>query len=154
VTPPERFTLASDTDTTLAPDGARHGQTVLSGLVLGAALGRDAARSLERVDGQHLADEMIARDDPGGTGDYIFSDPRKLSDEYAITATFPLKPLQLGAPTRVPHAGLPDPLLPLLELITGGTRDQPFRCRSLRYRETASLHLPDGINLASKLAPV
>ncbi len=41
-----------------------------------AALGRDAARSLERADRQHLADEMIARDDPGGTGDYIFSDPR------------------------------------------------------------------------------
>jgi hypothetical protein len=39
-------------------------------------LGRDAARSLERADRQHLADEMIARDDPGGTGDYIFSDPR------------------------------------------------------------------------------
>jgi TPR repeat protein len=154
VTPSEHFTLASDTDTALAPDGARQGQTVLSGLGLGATLGRDAARSLERVDRQHLADEMIARDDPGGTGDYIFSDPRKLSDEYAITATFRLRPLKLGAPLRVRMAVLTDPRLPLLPLITSGTRDQPFRCRSLRYRETASLHLPDGINLASKLAPV
>jgi TPR repeat protein len=154
VTPSERFTLASDTDATLAPDGSRQGQTVLSGLGLGAALGRDAARSLERVDRQHLADEMIARDNPGGTGDYILPDPRKLSDQYAITATFRLKPLKLGAPLRVPTAVLTDPRLPLLRLITGGTRDQPFRCRSLRYRETTSLHLRDGINLASKLAPV
>lgn len=154
VMPSERFTLASDTDTTLAPDGARQGQTVLSGLGLGAALGREAARSLERVDRQHLADEMIARDDPGGTGDYIVPDPRKLSDDYAITATFRLKPLKLGAPLQVRLAVLTDPRLPLLQLITGGIHDQPFRCRSLRYRETASLHLPDGINLASKLAPI
>jgi TPR repeat protein len=154
VTPSERFTLASDTDTTLSPDGTRKGQTVLSGLGLGAALGRDAARRLERVDRQHLADEMIARDDLDGMGDYIFPDPRKLSDQYAITATFQLKPVKLDASLRIPVAVLTDPRLPLLPLITGGIRDQSLPCRSLRYRETASLQLPDGINLAAKRAPV
>jgi Domain of Unknown Function with PDB structure (DUF3857)/Transglutaminase-like superfamily len=154
VTPSERFTLASDTDTTLSPDGTRIGQTVLSGLGLGAALGRDAARRLERIDRQHLADEMIARDDLDGVGDYIFPDPRKLSDQYAITATFQLKPVKLDAPLRIPVAVLTDPRLPLLPLITGGIRDQSFPCRSLRYREAASLHLPDGINLAALRAPV
>jgi TPR repeat protein len=44
--------------------------------------------------------------------------------------------------------------LPLLQLITGGVRDQPFRCQPLQYWETASLHLPDGINLSRKQAPV
>jgi TPR repeat protein/transglutaminase-like putative cysteine protease len=154
VTPSERFTLASETDATLAPDGTRQGQTVLSGRGLGAALGRDAARRLEWVDRQHLAGEMIAKDDLKGTGNYIVPDPRKLSDAYAITATFRLDPVKLDAPLRLPMAILSDPRLPLLQLTTGGIREQPFRCRPVDYRESAALHLPDGINLASKLAPV
>jgi len=44
--------------------------------------------------------------------------------------------------------------LPLLQLITGGVREQPFRCQPLQYWETVSLHLPDGINLSRKQAPV
>jgi TPR repeat protein len=154
VTPSERFTLASDTDVTLVADGARQGQTVLSGRGLGAALGRDAARRLEWVDRQHLAQEMMAKDDLSGTGNYIVPDPRKLSDDYAITATFRLDPVKLDAPLRLPMAILSDPRLPLLKLITDGIREQPFRCRPLQYRETTALHLPDGINLASKLAPL
>ncbi len=152
VTSPERFTLASDTDTTLAPDGTRQGQTVLSGLGLGAALGRDAARNLEWVDRQHLANEMIAKEELSGSGDYLVPDPRKLSDEYAITATFRLKPLKLDAPLHMEV--LTDPRSPLMRLITSGVRDQPFNCQPLQYRETASLHLPDGINLSYKQAPV
>jgi TPR repeat protein len=154
VTPPERFTLGSDTDTTLAPDGTRQGRTVLSGLGLGAALGREAARNLEWVDRQHLANEMIAKDQLSGSGDYLVPDPRKLSDEYAITATFQLKPVKLGRSLHLPMAVLTDPRLPLLKLITGGVRDQSFRCLPLQYRETSSLSLPDGINLSYKQAPV
>jgi TPR repeat protein/transglutaminase-like putative cysteine protease len=149
-----RFALASDTETTLAPDGTRQGRTLLSGLGLGAALGRKAARRLERADRRHLADEMIAEDGFGGTGDYIFSDPRKLSDEYDITATFRLEPLKLDAPLRMPMEMLTDQRLPLLQLITGGVRDKSFRCQPLQYWETVSLHLPDGINLSRKQAPV
>jgi TPR repeat protein/transglutaminase-like putative cysteine protease len=149
-----RFALASDTDATLAPDGRRQGRTLLSGLGLGAALGREAARRLERGDRRHLANEMIAEDDLSGTGDYIFSDPRKLSDEYDITATFRLEPVKLAAPLRLPMEILSDHRLPLLQLITGGVRDQPFRCQPLQYWETVSLHLPDGINLSRKQAPV
>lgn len=149
-----RFALASDTDTTLAPDGTREGRTLLSGLGLGAVLGREAARLLERGDRQHLANERIAEDDLSGTGDYIFSDPRKLSDEYDIAATFRLEPVKLAEPLRLPMEILTDHRLPLLQLITGGLRDQPFRCQPLQYWETASLHLPDGINLSRKQAPV
>jgi TPR repeat protein/transglutaminase-like putative cysteine protease len=149
-----RFALASDTDATLAPDGTRQGRTLLSGLGLGAALGRETGRRLERADRQHLANEMIAEDDLRGTGDYIFSDPRRLSDEYDITATFRLEPVKLAAPLRMPMEILTDHRLPLLQLITGGVRDQPFRCQPLQYWETISLHLPDGINLSRKQAPV
>jgi TPR repeat protein len=153
-TPSERFSLSSETDTTLSPDGTRRGQTVFSGRGLGAALSREAARRLEQVDRRHLADEMIAKDDLSGTGDYIVPDPRKLSDSYAVTATFQLEPVKLDAPLNLPVTVLSDPRLPLLQLITGGVREEPFRCRPLQYRETAALHLPDGVNLSYREAPV
>src|SRR5262249_3743788 len=142
VTPSERFTLASDSDVTLGADGTRQGQIVLSGRGLGAALGRDAARRLEWVDRQHLAQEMMAKDDLNGSGNYIVPDPRKLSDDYAITATFRLDPVKLDAPLRLPMAILSDPRLPLLKLVTDGIREQPFRCRPLQYRESTALRLP------------
>jgi len=96
----------------------------------------------------------MAKDNLSGTGDYIFSDPRKLSDEYDVMATFRLKPIKLNAPSRISMEVLTDPRFPLLQLITGGIRDQSFRCQPLQYWETAALHLPDGINLSDKLAPV
>jgi len=151
MTPSERFSLASETDTTLSPDGTRQGRTVFSGRGLGAALSRDAARRLEQVDRRHFADETIAKDNLSGTGDYIVPDPRKLSDSYALTATFRLGPVKLDA---LPVTVLSDPRLPLLQLITGDIRDEPFLCRPLQYRETAALHLPDGLNLSYRQAPV
>jgi TPR repeat protein len=154
MTPSERFSLTSETDTTLAPDGSRSGQTMFSGRGLGAALGRENARRLEQVDRRHLAEEMIAKDDLSGTGDYVYPDPRKLSDSYGIMATFQLKPVKLDAPLGLPMTALSDQRLPLLQLITGGARDEPFRCQPLQYRETAALHLPDGVNLSYREAPV
>ena len=151
MTPSERFSLASETDTTLSPDGTRQGRTVFSGRGLGAALSRDAARRLEQVDRRHFADETIAKDNLSGTGDYIVPDPRKLSDSYALTATFRLGPVKLDA---LPVTVLSDPRLPLLQLITGDVREEPFLCRPLQYRETAALHLPDGLNLSYRQAPV
>jgi len=151
MTPSERFSLASETDTTLSPDGTRQGRTVFSGRGLGAALSRDAARRLEQVDRRHFADETIAKDNLSGTGDYIVPDPRKLSDSYFLTATFRLGPVKLDA---LPVTVLSDPRLPLLQLITGDIRDEPFLCRPLQYRETAALHLPDGLNLSYRQAPV
>ncbi len=154
VMPPERYVLTSDTDDTLTPDGKRQGRTILSGIGLGAALGRYYAQSLEREDRQRLAGKMIENANLRGTGDYTFSDPRELSDEYAITATFQLGSIELGKPLFVRMFALPDPRPSLLALSTGGTRDQPFRCRSLEYRESVSLSLPDAINVSDKLAPV
>lgn len=154
MTPPERFSLSSETDTTLLPDGTRQGRIVFSGRGLGAALSRDAARRLEQVDRRHFADERIAKDGLGGTGDYIVTDPRKLSDSYAITATFQLTPVKLDATLNLPPTVLSDPRLPLLQQITGGVLEEPFRCQPLHYREATALHLPDGINLSYREAPV
>jgi transglutaminase-like putative cysteine protease len=151
---PERNVVASDTDYALTPDGKRQGRTLLSGIGLGSAIGRYVAQGLEREDRQRAAAKMIGSAGLRGTGDYSFSDPRDLSDEYPITATFQLAPIELGKPLLVRMFALPDPWPSLLALSTGSIRDQPFRCRSLQYRETASLSLPDGINVSEKLAPV
>jgi Sel1 repeat len=42
----------------------------------------------------------------------------------------------------------------LLFLSTGGATDRPFPCRSLEYRETSSLTVPEGTNFNEKPAPV
>jgi TPR repeat protein len=151
---PERSVLASDTDEALTPDGKRQGRTVLSGTGLGAALGRSYAQALERGGRQRLAAKFIESANQRGTGEFIFSDPRDLSDEYPITAAFQLAPIELGKPVSVRMFALPDPRPSLLLLSTRGIRNQPFRCVPLDYRETASLGLPDGINVSEKLAPV
>ena len=151
---PERYVLASNTDYTLAPDGKRQGRTILSGVGLGAAMGRYYAENLERTDRQRVAGRMIENANLRGTGDYSFPDPRELSDEYPITATFQLDAIELGKPLRIRMLALTDPRPSLLALSTGDIRDQPFRCRSAEYREIASLSLPDGVNLSEKVAPV
>jgi TPR repeat protein len=151
---PERFVLTSNTDYVLAPDGKRQARSTLSGIGLGAALGRYQAKVLERTDRQRLAADLIERADLRGAGDYSFSDPRELSDEYRITATFQLGAHELGKPFSLRMLALTDPRPPLLALSTGGTHDQPFPCRSLEYRETASLSIPEGINFNEKAAPV
>jgi TPR repeat protein/transglutaminase-like putative cysteine protease len=154
VTPPERFILASSTDYLLAADGKRQARSILSGFGLGAALGRHHAGKLERIDRQRFAGDMLEGDNLRGSGDYTFSDPRALSDEYHITATFALGALNLGAPLRIRMLPLTDPRPSLAALSIGGAQDQPFLCRSLEYRETASLSLPEGISFSEKVAPV
>jgi TPR repeat protein/transglutaminase-like putative cysteine protease len=151
---PERFILATETDYALAPDGKRQARSILSGIGLGAAMGRYYAEGLERTDRQRVARDMIERSNLRGSGDYTFSDPRELSDEYRIIATFQLGALELGAPLSIRMLALTDPRPPLLTLTTGGVNDQPFHCQSIEYRETASLSLPEGINLSEKAAPV
>jgi TPR repeat protein len=42
----------------------------------------------------------------------------------------------------------------LLLLSTGGANDRPFLCRSLEYRETSSLTVPEGTNFNEKPAPI
>lgn len=151
VTPPERFIVASSTDYVLAPDGKRQARSILSGVGSGAALGRLSAQKLERTDRKRFAADML---EGAGSGDYEFSDPRALSDEYHITATFALRPLNLRAPLRIRMLPLTDPRPSLAALSTGGAQDQPFLCRSLEFRETASLSLPEGINISEKVAPI
>ncbi|MGA7810445.1 DUF3857 domain-containing protein [Bradyrhizobium sp.] len=155
VATPERFVLAADTDYTLLGDGTRQARSILSGIGLGALVGRSVASELESVDRPNAARKLIEQAGLAGGGDYSFPNPRELSDTYAITATFQIsKPVGLGGPESVRMLPLTDPRPPLLLLATGGTTDRPFPCRSLEYRETSSLTVPEGINFYEKPAEI
>ena len=155
VTPPERFIVASSTDYVLAPDGTREARSILSGVGSGAALARHYAQKLERTDRKRFAADLIERAPLRGSGDYEFSDPRALSDEYRIVATFQLAAIELGEPRRTRLVAWTDPRPSIRALSTGGIQEgQPFLCRSIEYRETASMSLPEGINFSEKVAPV
>jgi hypothetical protein len=78
-------------------------------------------------------------------------DMADIPPSYRIIATFYLGALALGAPLSIRMLALTDPRPPLLALSTGGVNDQPFHCQSLAYRESASLSLPEGINLSEKI---
>jgi len=151
---PERYLIVSDTEYALSANGKRQGRTVLSGIGLGAAMGRYYADALDRMDRQQLVAKMLENANLRGTGNLTFSDPRELSDEYPITESFQLEAIELSKPLRIRMLPLPDPRPSLLILSAGNTRDQPFPCRSLEYRETVSLSLPEEINVSEKAAPV
>ena len=155
VAAPERFTLAADTDYTLARDGTRQARSILSGTGLGATIGRSLAQALEGVDRPSAAKKLIEQAQLNGTGDYSFPNPRELSDSYAITATFRIsKPVDLNEPTRIRMLPLTDSRPSLLLLSTGGATDRPFLCRSLEYRETSSLTVPEGAYFYEKPASI
>ncbi len=155
VATPERFTLAADTEYTLASDGTRQARSILSGTGSGAEIGRALALGLERADRSGLARKMIEQAQLSGSGDYTFANPRELSDSYAITATFQIsKPVGLDEPAHVRMLALTDIRPSLLTLATDGVSGQPFRCRSLEYRETSSLSVPQGTIVYEKPAPV
>jgi TPR repeat protein len=155
VAAPERFTLATDTSYVLASDGTREARSILSGTGLGAQIGRTLAQGLERADRPGVARKLIEQAQLSGTGDYSFPNPRELSDSYAITATFQIsKPVGLAEPARVRMLPLTDIRPTLWMLGTDGASGQPFRCRSLEYRETSSLSLPEGTNVYQRPEPI
>jgi TPR repeat protein len=155
VAKPDRFALAADTEYTLASDGTRRARSILSGTGLGALIGRSVAQGLEAVDRPNAAKKLIEQAGLSGTGDYSFPNPRELSDSYAITATFQIsKPVGLDEPERIRMLPLTDIRPSLLLLTTGGETDRPFPCRSLEYRETSSLTVPEGTNFYEKPAPM
>jgi TPR repeat protein len=148
---PERFALAADTQYELASDGTRQVRSVLSGTGLGASLGRSLAQDLETVDRQNTARKLIEQAGLKGTGDYSFPNPRELSDNYAITSTFQISS-RVGFRERWTVRMLPltDPRPSALFLSAGEATDRPFRCRSLEYRETSVLTIPEEINFDQK----
>jgi TPR repeat protein len=155
VAAPERFTLAADTDYSLASDGTRQARSILSGTGLGAQIGRTLAQALEGADRPSVAKKLIEQAQLNGTGDYSFANPRELSDSYAITATFQIsKPVELSEPSRIRMLPLTDIRPSLLMLATDGGSGQPFRCRSLEYREISSLSVPEGTSVYEKPAPI
>jgi TPR repeat protein len=152
---PEHFTLAADTDYTLAGDGTRRARSILSGTGLGALVGRAAAQGLERADRPSVAKRLIEYANLSGTGDYSFPNPRDLSDTYAITATFQIsKPVERHQTARIKMLPLTDPRPSLSALTSGGAHGQPFPCNSFEYRETSSLSVPEGTNFYEKPPPV
>jgi transglutaminase-like putative cysteine protease len=152
---PEHFTLAADTDYTLASDGTRRARSILSGIGLGALIGRSVAQGLEAMDRPNAAKKLIEQAGLSGGGDYSFPNPRELSESYVITATFQItKPVGLDEPERIRMLPLTDPRPSLLLLSTGGATDRPFPCHSLEYRETSSLTVPEGTNFYEKPAPI
>jgi transglutaminase-like putative cysteine protease len=115
VAKPERFTLATDTDYTLAADGTRQARSILSGTGLGAQIGRTLAQNLERADRPSVAKKLIEYANLSGTGDYTFPSPRELSNSYAITATFQIsKPVERHQTARIKMLPLTDPRPPPL----------------------------------------
>lgn len=152
---PERFTLTTDTQYELASDGTRQARSILSGRGSGAWLGRAVAQDLETVDRQGAARKLIEQADLKGNGDYSFPNPRELSDDYAIAATFQISSrIELGERWGLRLLPLTDPRPSLLSLSIGNATDRPFRCRSLEYRETSVLTIPDEANFEQKPAPV
>jgi len=152
---PDHYRLAADTEYVLATDGTREARSVLSGTGLGALLGRSLAQGLETVDRQNTARKLIEQAGLKGTGDYSFPNPRELSDNYAITATFRINSrVDLGERWTVRLLPLTDPRPSVLSLSTGGTSEQPFRCPSLEYRETGVLTVPDETNFDQKPSSV
>ena len=98
---------------------------------------------------------MIEQAELKGNGDYSFPNPRELSDNYAITATFQISSrVDLGERWSLRLLPLTDPRPSILLLSTGGATDRPFRCRSLEYRETSVLTIPEETNFDQKPAPV
>jgi TPR repeat protein len=155
VAQPERFTLTSDTDYTLAGDGTRRAHSVLSGAGVGALLGRAVAEGLERADRSNVARKRIEQANLSGSGDYSFQNPRELSDSYAIEANFEIsKAIDRDRPTSVRMLALTDPRPSLSMLTAGGEDGKPFMCHALQYHETSSLAVPEGTNFYEKPAPV
>ena len=152
---PERFALSADTDYTLATDGTRQARSIFSGAGLGAVIGRAVAQGLEGVDRPSTARKLIESAGLSGTGDYSFPNPRELSDSYAITAVFQISSrVDRQHTERVRMLPLTDVRPSLAALAAGGQNGQPFACRSLEYRETGSLTVPEGTNFYEKPAPV
>jgi TPR repeat protein len=154
VASPDRYMLGYDTEYELAADGVRQGRVVLSGRGPGAAIGRYFAEHLDGKDRKHAAAEMIEQAHLQGSGDLAFADPRMLSNEYAVTASFELDKFETGKSFLLNIAAVPDPRPPLLALTVGVTQDQPIQCRSLEYRQTVALVLPPELHVSDKPAPV
>ena len=123
----ERFTLAADTQYELASDGTRQARSILSGTGQGAVIGRSHALGLETVHRRNTARQMIEQAGLRGSGDYSFPNPRELSDNYAITATFHIsKRVGLGERERIRMLPLTDIRPSLLLLSAGGASERAF----------------------------
>jgi TPR repeat protein len=152
---PERFRLATETDYVLGNDGKREARSILSGTGVGAQLGRTLAQGLDDADRRMAARKLIEQAGLTGAGDYTYPNPRELTDDYAITSTFQIsKSLDLNQPTRVRMLPLTDPRQSLLRLAARQTNGRPFLCRSLEYREVASLTVPENTFFYEKAAPI
>ena len=151
VTRPEQHHYGYDIDYVLGADGSREGRAVFSGRGVGAAVQRRLSERLDK-DRKHAAEEMIEYAKQEGTGEFTVPDTYALSDTYANTMSFQLARFEIGKSTRLQIVALSDTRSKFLSKGGGDTHDQPFACGSLDYAQTASMTLPDGLNVSSKPA--
>jgi len=150
---PERHHYSYDIDYALAADGSREGRAVISGRGVGAAIERLLAEQLDK-DRKRAASELVEGARQEGTGDLMVPDTYALSDEYAVTMSFQLAKSEFGKWPSMRIAALPDPRARFFSMNANSTLDQPFVCGSLDYEETASMALPEGLNVSRRPAPV
>jgi TPR repeat protein/transglutaminase-like putative cysteine protease len=149
----ERHHYGYDIDYVLGADGSREGRAVFSGRGIGAAVERHLAERLDK-DRAHAASEVIEGARQEGTGEFTVPDTYALSDAYAATMNFQLARFEIGKRARLQMLALSDPRAKFLSKGAGSNPDQPFVCAPLDYAQTASVALPEKVNISAKPAPV
>ena len=156
VAKPDRFALAADTDYTLADDGTRRARSILSGSGLGATAGARGGSGHRKGGSAGHCQEADRVGRPARYRRLQLSKSaravRQLRDHRHISDQRACRPRQQAE--RVRMLPLTDVRPSLAALTAGGANGQPFPCRSMEYRETSSLTLPEGTSFYEKPAPV
>ncbi len=149
---PERDHYGYDVEYVLAADGRRQGHAEFSGRGVAAAIERHFADRID-MDHKHAAGEVIESARQEGSGDFVVPDSHVLSDVYAITMNFQLARFEFGKRASLRIAPMSDPRAQFLTKSANASQEQPFVCGSIDYEESASMTLPDGMNVFDKPAP-
>ena len=148
VLPPDQFSIATNTDYVLRPDGKRQAKSTWSGTGIWASLVRNFAQYAETQDQAEFAKQRLQSANLEGSGKYEFPNPRDLSDSYAVNASFDItQALALTGWSRVRLTALANGFPSFWDLISSSQREAAFPCLSLEYKKSASLTLPQGTHV-------
>jgi TPR repeat protein len=145
---PPQFSIETNTDYILQPDGLRHAKSTWSGSGIGASLVRNFAQYAETQDQENFAKQRLQSTDLDGSGKYEIPNPRNLSDSYSLSASFEItSAVALTGWSRVRLTALANGFPSFWDLMSGGKREGVFSCFSIQYKKTASLTLPEGTHV-------
>lgn len=145
---PQQFSIETNTDYILKPDGARQATATWSGFGIGASLVRNFAQYAQTQDQTVFAKQRLQSAGLDGSGAYEIPNPRNLSDTYSLRASFDITPaLELTGWSRLRLTALANSLPSFWELMSGGKPEGAFRCLSLEYKKSATLILPQGTHV-------